>query len=264
MGIAAGIGAAASVAGAASSIAGGAAGSKAAGQAASTSKEEQAQMRQDLLPYNTAGQAVLPAQQALALSGPNAGGPDYIGEAHGNLPLLMTEQQLEQTPGYQFTRDQGLKAVQSARAARGLGVSGAALKGAATFATGLADSTYSNRFNEAQQRFADILNLNTGYQQNVTNAAARMNQLSSTGESAAAQTGTTGAALAGQQGNALIQGGEATGAGIAGVGSALSKGVNSYLSANALQQGTGGGSDNSAYQAGAFSQLPAGTYGPNQ
>ena len=70
----------------------------------------------------------------------------------------MTQAQLEQTPGYQFTLQQGLQATQSSAAARGLGVSGAALKGAATYATGLADNTYKDQFGIAQQQFADTVN----------------------------------------------------------------------------------------------------------
>lgn len=54
---------------------------------------------------------------------------------------------LEQLPGYQFTLSQGLKSVQNSAAARGLGVSGAAQKGAASYATGLADQTFGNQFN---------------------------------------------------------------------------------------------------------------------
>lgn len=57
---------------------------------------------------------------------------------------------LESLPGYQFARTQGLKATQNAAAARGLGVSGAALKGAAKFATGLADQTYGEQVNRLQ------------------------------------------------------------------------------------------------------------------
>jgi len=79
-------------------------------------------------------------------------------------PPPMTQAQLEATPGYQFNLSQGLKAAQSAAAAKGLGVSGAALKGASTYATGLADSTYQNQFNNAQQIYTDLFNnAQTGY-----------------------------------------------------------------------------------------------------
>jgi len=237
------------------SLAGGAMASGAAGKAASASKEQQAQTRADLLPYNTAGQSVLPAWQALALSGPNAGGPDYIGQASGERPG-MTQADLEATPGYQFVRAQGLKATQAAAAARGLGVSGASLKGAATYATGLADNTYANRFNEQQQRFTDLLSLNTAYQGNVNNQASRLSGIATLGENAAAQTGAQGTASATQQGNALIAGGQAEGSALKGVGNAVNSGVNNYLGYQAYQnaQGTGGygtagapGSDGGVY-----------------
>lgn len=98
------------------------------------------------------------------LTGPSAPGQIAAPDA----PAQMTQAQLEATPGYQFNLSQGLAATQNSAAARGLGVSGAALKGAATFATGLADSTYQQQFNNQlanfgvqQQRFAD----QTGQQQ---------------------------------------------------------------------------------------------------
>src|SRR5712671_4414683 len=105
----------------------------AANQAAQTQMAMYNRTRQDLSPYRNAGSADLATLQ-------------------GELPFLtspikMDEATLEQTPGYQFTRNQGLKAVQNSAAARGLGASGAALKGAATFATGLADQTYQTQFN---------------------------------------------------------------------------------------------------------------------
>lgn len=108
--------------------------------------------------------------------------------------------QLESMPGYQFTRTQGLKAVQNSAAARGLGVSGAAQKGAATFATGLADSTFGAQFN----RILD---------------AARL------GESAAAQTGTFGTAAASSIGNNLIGAGNAAAGGAVGTANAISGGI---------------------------------------
>jgi len=85
----------------------------------------------------------------------------------------MTQENLEKTPGYDFTKTQGLKAVQNSAAARGLGVSGAALKGAATFATGLANQTYKDQF--------------TLENTNRQNAYDRLMGLVSTGEGAAAQ-----------------------------------------------------------------------------
>lgn len=72
---------------------------------------------------------------------------------------------LEQTPGYQFTLDQGLKSVQNSYAAQGLGSSGAALKGAASFATGLADQTYQQQLNNYLQNYnSNLSNYNSQFQ----------------------------------------------------------------------------------------------------
>ncbi|HEY2416391.1 MAG TPA: hypothetical protein VGH84_00610, partial [Steroidobacteraceae bacterium] len=152
------------------------------------------------------------------------------------MPGQMTQAQLEATPGYQFARDQGLKAVQSSAAARGLGVSGASLKGAATYATGLASNTYQQQFNNAQTNFQNLINLNTGAQANLQNQYARLAGLTTTGENAAAQTGQQGTTAAAYQGNYLTQAGQATGAGTVNAGNALNQGVQNYLGYNLAQQ----------------------------
>jgi hypothetical protein len=205
-------------------------------QAASAAKEASAndmkmyyQTRTDLQPYNMTGQAVLPSLQALAMSGPTGGGPDYVTQAAGERPGQMTQAELEKTPGYQWNLAQGLKATQSAAAARGLGVSGASLKGAATYATGLADNTYQNQFNNAQTRFADLLSLNTGQQGNLTNQYNRLAGVATLGEDAAAKTGAAGTALANASGNALMAAGTAQAQGTKGFGNALGSAVNDGL-----------------------------------
>jgi len=144
-------------------------------------------------------------------------------------PIVMDQATLEKTPGYQFNLTQGLKATQNSAAARGLGSSGAALKGAATYATGLADSTYQNQFNNAVT--------------NQTNAYNRLYQLVNTGENAAAQTGSAGTAAASGAasaqigaGNAAAAGANATGASISG----LANNIGAYATYKGLY-GSGGG-----------------------
>jgi hypothetical protein len=215
--------------------------------AANKSLQMYYQTRSDLQPYSTAGQSAMTSALSLAQGSPTGGGPDYVTQAYQNLPGQMTQAELEKTPGYQWNLAQGLKATQSAAAARGLGVSGASLKGAATYATGLADSTYQNQFNNAQQRFTDYLSLNTNQQTNLQNQYSRLSDLAGIGESAAAQTGTAGTAAAQGYSSATQNAGTATAAGTTGVGSAATSGVNNYLSYNALQgylnknSGTGSG-----------------------
>jgi hypothetical protein len=135
-----------------------------ANQSAALQKAQYDQTRTDLLPYSTNGAAasnMLTGQLSNLTS-----------------PIKMDQATLEQTPGYQFSLSQGLKSVQNSAAARGLGVSGAAMKGAANYATGLADSTYQNQFNNA--------NINQ------TNAYNRLIGVSNLGENAAAMTGSIG------------------------------------------------------------------------
>ena len=153
-----------------------------------------------------------------------------------NAPQPMTQAQLEQTPGYQFNLSQGLKAAQSAAAAKGLGVSGAALKGAATYATGLADSTYQNQFNNAQQIYQDLFqNAQQGYNGFMNLGQADLNlrnqrynnllQTASLGQNAAAQVGNQGVQSANNTGNYLTQAGNAQAAGAVGGANALTSGL---------------------------------------
>ena len=113
-------------------------------------------------------------------------------------PITMDESTLENTPGYQFNLTQGERAVTNSSAARGLGSSGAALKGATTFATGLADSTYQNQFQNAVT--------------NQTNAYNRLAGLVNTGETAAAGGAAPATAAAGQIGTAATNAGNAAAA----------------------------------------------------
>jgi hypothetical protein len=231
------VAAGAAVASAGSSIYGASQAGKGAKDAANLQQQQFQTTRGDLFDYNQTGQNALLGAQAIAGSGPTGGGPDYTSLAYNQyLPPQMTEAQLQQTPGYQFTLDQGLKATQSAAAARGLGVSGSALKGAGTYATGLADKTYLDQFNVAQQRFGDVLNLNTAQQGNLQAQFGRYQSLATIGENAAAQTGAAGTSAASTGGNYLNQAGLAQAAGTTGVSNAVTGAANNYLAYNQLQQ----------------------------
>jgi len=144
-------------------------------------------------------------------------GTDVLPQLAGAQPGTETLAQLEATPGYQFILDQGLKSTQNAVAARGLGVSGAAMKGAANYATGLAQNTYQNIFNQQQQKFQNLLNIAT------------------LGANAGAQTGTQSIQSAGNAGNALIQAGNLQGSGLINAGNALTGSANNALGYYQLQ-----------------------------
>jgi hypothetical protein len=226
----------ASVIGAGASLYGSSQASKSAKDAANLQAQQFGVTRGDLLPYNTTGQNALEGAYNLAAGSRTGGGPDYVSMAQGMMPGQMTQAELEDTPGYRFTRAQGLKAVQGATAARGLGVSGASLKGAGDYATGLADKTYLDQFNIGQQRFGDVLNLNTAQQGNLQAQFKRLSDLSTIGESAAAGTGVAGTSAAATGGNYLNQAGLASAAGTTGVSNAVAGGANNYLAYNALNR----------------------------
>lgn len=196
------------VVGAGASVASGAMQAKGAKKSADTQERMYEQTRADLLPYNEAGQYA-------------------TGQLRNRLteltsPIIMDQATLEQTPGYQFNLTQGLKSVQNSAAARGLGTSGAALKGAASYATGLADSTYQNQFNNAVT--------------NQTNAYNRLLGVSQLGENAAAQTGSAGTAAAQGAGQAYQNAATAQAAGLTGAANSLSNGANNYAQYNYLMK----------------------------
>ncbi len=170
----------------------------AANRAADMTQENQQQVREDLAPYRDAGSATLRTLQDRL--------PDLTA------PFNPTVETLLNTPGYKFTLDQGLKAVQNSASARGLGVSGAAMKGAADYATGLADNTYKTQFDIDQA--------------NKTNAYNKLLGIVGAGQSSAAQTGAFGTTATQNAGNFLTSGANASAAGTVGSANALSSGIN--------------------------------------
>lgn len=251
---------------------------KAANQANQTLQQTQSQIRQDLLPYNEAGQAATQSlNRLLGLSTGGGGGggsanisaPDWsaymaanpdiqaefgrvgssfggdpaayaqwhyqnFGQSEGRqLPMVggvsngtggltagpnAIQASLESLPGYQFARTQGLKATQNAAAARGLGVSGAALKGAAKFATGLADQTYGDQVN-------------------------RLQNVATMGQNAAAQTGSMATTNAGNIANNITGIGNAQAASNIAMGNAASSAANTIgnlAMTNAILKSNGG------------------------
>ncbi|GBQ19502.1 hypothetical protein AA12717_0273 [Gluconacetobacter sacchari DSM 12717] len=111
----------------------------------------------------------------------------------------LTENYLQSTPGYQWNLNQGEQAATNSAAARGLANSGAALKGAATYASGLADSTYQNQFNDT--------NALANYGYNALNAQST-NTMNTANLAAQARMAGVGATMSGTtaMSNALTNG----------------------------------------------------------
>lgn len=220
-----------------SQLAGSAKSSSAAKEASGMQQKQAEATMQELLPYVTSGYGALGPYNALAQAGPFGGMPNWLGPqgASGIFPQQMTQAELEATPGYQFTLGQGLKGVQSAAAARGLGVSGAALKGAGEYATQLANKTYQDQFAIAQKRFEDALKMNEGYQSVLNNYTARLHDAAALGSNAGAQTATANTNAINSAGGYLSSAGMREGSGIANTGNALNQGLQSYLGYSQLQ-----------------------------
>jgi len=175
--------------------------------------------------------------------------------ALGGMPSLTDMTQL---PGYSFTLDQGLKATQNAAAAQGLGVSGAALKGASTYAENLANTYYnnylSNYWTNQNNRYNMLYNLagfGSGSANALTSAAVGAGNTGAQASTAAGQqigstVANTSAGIAqAQQSAANLQG-----AGLTGFGSSLG---NALTSAALL----GGGSTLGVTQPTGYSGLNA-------
>lgn len=147
--------AAAVIAGVASVAGTAIAGSEAAGATKSATNaaiaEQQSALQQQAglaAPYTQLGQSAIPQLQSLL----GIGTPGQ----NGQQTTAAAQQALAQTPGYQFTQQQGTQNTLNAASAQGMSLSGNTLQGLSQFNAGLADQTY-------QQAVGNLENVtNTG------------------------------------------------------------------------------------------------------
>lgn len=121
------------------------------------------------------------------------------------------------SPGYEFRRDEGIKAVERSMASRGLFRSGPGAKAIERFAEGNAASEYD------------------AY-------TARLAQLAGLGQSATAGTASAGANASNNISAALINSGNARASSYANVGSSINAGLNNVMTAYLMRGAFGGGS----------------------
>lgn len=144
-------------------------------------QQQYQQTREDLSPYRTIG-------------------ADASGKLTNRLtelttPISVKPDDFLNSDYYKFLETQGLKQTQNSAAHRGLGKSGAALKGATAFLKGLNSTEWQNNFNMQ----------NT----NQTNAFNRLKSLVDVGAGAATGTGVLGEKAAYNTGTALTGGANA-------------------------------------------------------
>jgi hypothetical protein len=161
---------------------------EAADRATQAQREAAAQQRADLQPWRATGeQANNKLAGMLGLNGPAT---DFTTD-----------------PSYQFRLAEGQKAVENSGAARGMTLSGAALKALTKYGQGAASTEFQNSYN-------------------------RLAGVSGMGQSAAAGQGAGAMQFGTQQANNIIDSGNAQASGIVGGanawGNAISSGVNGY------------------------------------
>lgn len=201
---------------------------KASNKAADMQADASAQMREDLAPYDELGnKAINPLWAAMGYTADKNGNMVVNPNAALQQKFSFKPSDLANTPGYQFALQQGLRGTNNALAAQGLGLSGAQAKGLSTFATGLADQTYNQQYNNALSTY------NTNYQ-TAANNVSNLQNLVNTGQNSAAQQGQAAVTGAAGAGNYLTQGANAQAAGITGVANAANSGINNYMLYNAL------------------------------
>jgi len=100
-------------------------------------------------------------------------------------------------PGYGFRFDQGMRAVNASMAAKGMGISGAGIKGATEFGQGMGSQEYNNAFN----RYVTGFNANTGERNQLYNRYAGV---AGTGQQAVRDVTSQGANMASNVGNAYM------------------------------------------------------------
>jgi hypothetical protein len=178
-----------------------------------------------LSPYATAGNKSLDLLMSY-LTGDKAQ-QDKVGGGGANLlsTFAPTMEQLEQTPGYQWTRSQGLGAMTNAAAAKGLGFSGNLLQGLGEASTGMASTTF-------QQQLENFMKQNQ-------QAYGMLFGPAGMGASAAGGIANAAMGTAGMVGNAATGGANALAGGTLGQANAQATGLNALFggAGNALTYG---------------------------
>lgn len=163
-------------------------------------------------------------------------GVDSLQTLTRNLPQLSTgydPTKVQQDPGYQFGLAEGQKALERSLAARGMGVSGAALKAAGRYGNDYATTKTGEYFNRDQAAKQQTYNQLMG--------------LTTLGQAAGNQTSVAGQQFGAQAGANMIGAGDAqAGAGLAQAGQLaglLNQGASMYGRRAQAGGGGGGGSN---------------------
>ncbi len=180
-------------------------------QASSQTLAQYQQNRTDQAPWLTAGTGAINRLSDLTGTSGNTTAAGY-----GSLTKPFTMADFVADPGYQFSLEQGQKALERSSAAKGGLLSGAALKSAQTYGQGTAAQEYGDVYDRYRAQQGDIY--------------SRLAGLSNSGQGAATNLGTAGANATQNSNEELIGGANAQAAGKVGAANAYSTGLKSAAS----------------------------------
>ena len=192
--------------------------------------------RADLAPYREGGVAAQNQLRSFLGIGGDATAPGY-----GKYTKDFGMSDFTTDPGYQFRLEQGLRAINASAAAKGMGMAGANIKGAAEYGQNLASNEYTNAFNRYQTNRAaqldPLFKLYSGGQASAAGSAAQAGALGT-------NLGNTYTGLGQGIAQADVAAGNAQASGYLNqanaVTNALNQGMSSYMMSNYLG-GIGGG-----------------------
>ena len=162
------------------------------------------QTREDLAPWREAGERALTQQEELISP-----------EGYQAFEESLDPDKFKDTDYYKFLQSEGVRARERSASSRGLLLSGGQQRAITAFGQGLASTEYGNYF----QRQRSLR----------TSRANELASVAGTGQQATTATGKFGASAATNAGNAIISAGQAQGAGILGVGNAITGGINQWM-----------------------------------
>jgi hypothetical protein len=186
--------------------------------------------RADLQPYREGGVTAQNRLTTLLGIGGDTTAADY-----GKYSKDFGMSDFTTDPGYQFRLEQGIKALNASAAAKGMGMSGANIKGATEYGQNLGSQEYQNAFNRYQtNRTAQLAPLQSLYAGGQAAAAGSAAQAQALGQN----LGSTYTGLGQGLGQAAVASGNAQATGYLNqanaVTNALNQGMSSYTMNNYL------------------------------
>ena len=195
-------------------------------------------------------------QKPYLAAGENALGNLQTGLANGTYGTTPYSYNLkpfdyQNSPGYQFTRQQGIGAAQAGAAAKGSLFSGTTMKALSKYGAGLAGQDYQNMFDQyVNSNQLGMQNERTSYEsrnQQAQQNYGMQNELVGRGQNAANQQTNIYGNMMGNMANADIMQANARAGTIMGISNAWSQNFNnqSQIASQALGGGSGGGGQSS-------------------